>query len=141
MCIRDSLYLEAGWKIAKERPLFGVGTGDVKQAFREYYEEVHSPLNEKWRRRAHNQFLTFMIALGVVGLAVCLAALVAPLFVTGRQRSFLALGFFILMLLSMLNEDTLETSAGVGFVAFFYALFVFGPEYPWLRRKQPDPHG
>jgi len=139
--VQRYLYLDAGWKIAKEKPLFGVGTGDVKQAFREYYEEVHSPLNEKWRRRAHNQFLTFMIALGVAGLAVCLAALVAPLFITRRQHSFLALGFFILMLLSMLNEDTLETSAGVGFVAFFYSLFVFGPAYPWLRRKHPDPHG
>jgi len=139
--VQRYLYLEAGWKIAREKPLFGVGTGDVKQAFREYYEEVHSPLNEKWRRRAHNQYLTFMIGLGVVGLVVCLFALVAPLFVNGRQRSFLAAGFMILILLSMLNEDTLETSAGVAFVAFFYAIFVFGPRYPWLRPKNPDSDG
>jgi hypothetical protein len=39
------------------------------------------------------------------------------------------------MLLSMLNEDTLETTVGAVFVAFFLSLFIFGPEYPWLRRK------
>jgi len=133
--VQRFLYLDAGWKIAKENLVFGVGSGDVKKAFRDYYEETQSPLNHKWRRRAHNQFLTFLISFGIVGLVICLTALVAPLFIAGRQRSFLAVGFFILMLLSMLNEDTLETSAGVAFVAFFYSLFVFGPDYPWLRRK------
>ena len=133
--VQRFLYLEAGWKIAKENLVYGVGTGDVKQSFRQYYEKVRSPLETKWRRRAHNQFLTFLVSFGIVGLLVCTTALVAPLFVARRQRSFLAVGFFILMLLSMLNEDTLETSAGAAFVAFFYSIFVFGPDYPWLSRK------
>lgn len=132
--VQRFLYLEAGWNIFKEHPVFGVGNGDVKEAFREYYESTNSPLDEKWRRRAHNQFLTFMIAFGVPGLLICITSLVAPMFMARRHRSFLAVGFFILMLLSMVNEDTLETSVGATFVAFFYALFVFGPDYPWLRR-------
>ena len=92
-------------------------------------------LENKWRRRAHDQFLTFLISFGIPGLLICLFSLIAPLFMKNRQRSFLATVFFILMLLSMLNEDTLETSAGASFVAFFYSLFIFGPDYPWLRRK------
>ncbi|MCK5135647.1 MAG: O-antigen ligase family protein [Bacteroidales bacterium] len=133
--VQRYLYVDAGWKIAREKLFFGVGPGDVKQVFNDYYESIDSPLKEKWRRRAHNQFLTFLIAFGIIGLIICLVALVAPLFLAGRQRSFLAVGFSILMLLSMINEDTLETSAGATFVAFFYTLFVFGPDYPWLRRK------
>jgi len=133
--VQRFLYLDAGWKIAREHLAFGVGNGDVKQAFSDYYESCDSPLKEKWRRRAHNQYLTFLISFGIPGMIICLAALVAPLFVAGRQRSFLAMGFLILVLLSMLNEDTLETAAGVSFVAFFYTLFVFGPEYTWLKRK------
>ena len=133
--VQRFLYLEAGWKIFKKNPVFGVGNGDVKATFRDYYESTNSPLGEKWRRRAHNQFLTFLISFGIPGFIICLVALVAPLFLAGRQRSFLAVGFFILMMLSMLNEDTLETSAGASFVAFFYALFVFGPDTPWLKRK------
>jgi MFS family permease len=133
--VQRLLYLEAGWKIARENLLKGVGNGDVKEAFREYYETTNSPLADKWRRRAHNQLLTFLISFGIPGFLICLFSLTAPLFMARRQRSFLAVGFFILMLLSMLNEDTLETSAGASFVAFFYALFVFGPDTPWLRRR------
>lgn len=133
--VQRFLYLDAGWKIARENLFFGVGNGDVKQVFNDYYESIDSPLHEKWRRRAHNQFLTFIISFGITGLIICLVAMIAPLFLAGRHRSFLAVGFFILMLLSMINEDTLETSAGATFVAFFFTLFVFGPDYPWLRRK------
>ena len=67
--------------------------------------------------------------MGSRGLVICLVALVAPLFLAKRQRSFMAVGFLILLLLSMLNEDTLETATGATFVAFFYALFIFGPDY------------
>ena len=133
--VQRFLYLDAGWKIARENLLIGVGNGDVKEAFREYYDNTNSPLENKWRRRAHNQFLTFLISFGIPGLLICMISLIAPLFLRFRQRSFLAVVFFILILLSMLNEDTLETSVGASFVAFFYALFVFGPDYPWLRRK------
>ncbi|MEN8202184.1 MAG: O-antigen ligase family protein [Bacteroidota bacterium] len=133
--VQRFLYLDAGWKIAREHLLFGVGNGDVKVAFRNYYESTDSPLYEKWRRRAHNQFLTFLISFGIPGLLISIFALVAPVFLAGRGRSFLAMGFMILFLLSMLNEDTLETACGAAFVAFFYSLFVFGPDFPWLHRR------
>jgi len=133
--VQRFLYLDAGWKIARENFLFGVGNGDVQIAFEEYYDSVNSPLDPKWRRRAHNQFLTFLISFGIPGLVICLVAMIAPLFFAGRYRSFLAAGFTILMLLSMMNEDTLETAAGASFVAFFYSLFLFGPDFPWLKNR------
>lgn len=133
--VQRYLYLEAGWNIFRQHPWLGVGNGDVNQAFDEYYERVDSPLDEKSRRRAHNQLLTFMISFGIPGFLICMYALIAPLFLAKRHRSFFATGFLILMFLSMLNEDTLETSAGAGFVAIFYSLFVLGPDYPWLKRK------
>lgn len=134
--VQRYLYLDAGWKIAREHLLFGVGNGDVKEAFNEFYTSTNSPLDEKWRGRAHNQFLTFLISFGIPGMIICLIALVLPVFITNRQHSFMAVGFLILMLLSMLNEDTLETAIGASFVAFFYTLFVFGPETNWLSRKR-----
>ena len=133
--VQRYLYLDAGWKIAREHLWFGVGNGDVGSEFEQYYEAVDSPLEERWRRRAHNQFLTFLISFGIPGLIVCLLALIAPPFLAGRQRSFLAMGFLILILLSMLSEDTLETATGAAFVAYFYALFMFGPDFPWMRHK------
>ena len=133
--VQRYLYLDAGWKIARQNLWFGVGNGDVDRAFKQYYETTDSPLKEKRRRRAHNQYLTFMISFGIPGMILCLAALVAPLFLARRERSFLATGFMILLLISMLNEDTLETSTGAVFTAFFLSIFIFGPDFPWLRRK------
>ena len=139
--VQRYLYLDAGWKIAREHLLFGVGNGDVKQAFQEYYDSTNSPLKETRRRRAHNQYLTFMISFGIPGMLLCLFSLVAPLFLANRYRSFMATGFMILLLISMLNEDMLETATGAVFTAFFYSLFIFGPDYPWLKRKLFSRHG
>ncbi len=139
--VQRYLYLDAGWKIAQKNLLFGVGNGDVRSAFKNHYESIQSPLREKWRRRAHNQFLTFLISFGIPGLLICLVALVAPLFLAGKRRSFLAVGFLILILVSMLNEDTLETACGAVFVAYFYTLFLFGPEFPWLCDKTSKEDG
>jgi len=133
--VQRYLYLQAGWSIARNHLLIGVGNGDVKQEFKNYYNSVDSPLEEEYRVRAHNQFLTFLISFGVPGFLIFLLALVAPLYLAGRQRSFFAAGFLVLLMLSMLSEDTLETATGAGFSAFFYALFVFGPNFPWLRSR------
>jgi hypothetical protein len=139
--VQRYIYLKAGWEIARDKLWLGVGNGDVKSAFNEYYDAVNSPLDDQWRRRAHNQFLTFLISFGIPGLLICLLALLAPPVLAGRQHSFLAVGFLILILVSMISEDTLETSAGVAFVAYFYALFVFGPDHPWLGSKADKDHG
>ena len=139
--VQRYLYLEAGRKIAHEHLWFGVGNGDVWKEFEEYYEAVQSPLSERWRRRAHNQYLTLLISFGIPGLIICLLALIAPPFLARRQHSFLAMGFIILMLVSMLSEDTLETARGASFVAYFYALFIFGPDFPWLRNKAIKDNG
>jgi len=122
--IQRVLYLKAGAKIASENLLLGVGTGDVPSAFRQYYEDTNSPLREKWRRRAHNQYLTFIITFGIPGFLLMLYFLVRPAIISGNYRYFLPSVFLFTMALSMLNEDTLETSAGVTPFALFYVLLV-----------------
>ena len=139
--VQRYLYLKAGKNIAQDHLWIGVGNGDVDTEFQAYYASVDSPLSEKWRRRAHNQFLTFLISFGIPGFIICMLALIAPPFLAGRKQSFLAIGFLILVLVSMLSGDTLETARGASFVAFFYALFIFGPDFPWLKGKSPKEHG
>ncbi|MCK4880708.1 MAG: O-antigen ligase family protein [Bacteroidales bacterium] len=133
--VQRYLFLEAGWNIARGKLLYGTGPGDMHKEFARYYESVDSPLEARWRGLAHNQYLTFLISLGIPGLLICLFALVAPLFLARRQKSFLAMGFLILILLSMFSMDTLERAFGAEFFAFFYSLFLFGPDFPWMRRK------
>lgn len=129
--IQRYFYMRAGYSIAKENPLFGVGTGDVRQAFQDYYDQVDSPLRPERRRKAHNQYLTYMVAFGIIGGLICIVAVILPVFRKRRWGSYMTTILFFIICLSMLNEDTVETTSGVVMIALFYGLFVFGPDWKW----------
>ncbi len=116
-------FWRAAWHIITEKPIFGVGTGDVKSAMNTAYNDIDSELYEPFRLRAHNQYLTFWVAFGLPGILLLLASIFLPLGVPVPERGFLFTSFCMLTALSYLTEDTLETQAGVTFVAFFAALF------------------
>ena len=131
-------YLKAASHIIRNNLPAGVGTGDVQQAFDRYYNEHQPRLSHKYRRRAHNQFVTFFVTFGLVGFLVSVAALFVPVFLEQRWHDFLFVVFFLTGLLSMLNEDTLETQTGVSFFMFFYALLLFGRH---RQKKESSPPG
>ncbi|MBI2966529.1 MAG: O-antigen ligase family protein [Bacteroidetes bacterium] len=117
------------WKAATgiilENPLLGVGTGDVPAAYQEQYEKLSSPLPEKFRLRAHNQFLAMGVSFGITGLTWFILTLLYPLFYKKKYSVFPYLAFFIIVFISLLSEDTLESQAGISFYVFFNCLFLF----------------
>ncbi len=126
-------YLKTGMLIYKDHPAIGVGTGDVNASFLKKYAEINSPITEKWRLRAHNQYLTFALTFGTIGFLWFLFSLLFPLWIDRKQLNYFYLIYLLIAAFSMLNEDTLESQAGVTFYAFFNALF-------WFNRfpKQPS---
>ncbi len=121
-------YLKAGWAIFLENFWFGVGVGDVKDSFDSYYQKVNSKLIPEKRLRAHNQFLTSLISFGIVGFLIVIVSIFYPILIFGTKKkiNLLFLIFFMISILSMLSEDTLETQAGATFFALFYSLFSWG---------------
>lgn len=118
-------FTRASLHLIGQHPWLGVGTGDVPQAFSQAYDEIHSPLKEEFRFRAHNQYLAIAVAFGLVGLAFFLFVLFYPWFASRKNHTYLYLVFFCIMLFSMFPEDTLETQAGATLFAFFMALLLF----------------
>lgn len=118
-------FTRASFHIIGQHPWFGVGTGDVPQAFAQTYDEIHSPLKEEFRFRAHNQYLAIAVAFGLVGLAFFVFVLLYPWFASKRNHTYLYMVFLTIMLLSMFPEDTLETQAGATLFAFFVSLLLF----------------
>jgi 5S rRNA maturation endonuclease (ribonuclease M5) len=116
------------WKhsilLIKKQPIFGVGTGDVKDAFAQELQLVDSALAGT-NMRSHNQYFTFAIAFGIVGLLLILFSIFYPVFALKKFRNSLFLVFFCIVILSMLTEDTLEPQDGATFFAFFYSFFLF----------------
>jgi hypothetical protein len=118
-------YWKAAMGIIHKHPLFGVGTGDIKNAYDQQYAEMNSKLSEQWRLRAHNQYLSIAVAFGICGLLYFLVSLVVPLVGGWKASNSLYISFSIISIISFLTEDTLETQAGVTFFALFTGLFLF----------------
>lgn len=121
-------FTRASFHLIGQHPWLGVGTGDVPQAFNRAYDELKSPLSDEHRFRAHNQYLAIAVAFGLVGLAFFLFVLLYPWCACRKRRTYLYTVFLVIMMLSMLAEDTLETQAGASLFAFFEALLLFA--YP-----------
>ncbi|PLW94944.1 MAG: hypothetical protein C0592_01220 [Marinilabiliales bacterium] len=118
-------YWKAARLIIEENFWTGVGTGDVKAAFAAAYQKMNSLLDDEFRLRAHNQYLTFWVTFGVFGLILFLFSILYPVFIVPQRHNILYIGFIFIFLLSMLNEDTLETQVGLSFYALFNSLFLF----------------
>jgi hypothetical protein len=118
-------FWKTGWHIFKSHWIAGVGTGDVKTAFQKQYRIDNSKLDTLWRLRNHNQYLAIAVAFGLPGLLLFLVSLAYPLLTGGAHRNYLYSVFWLIVCISMITEDTLETQAGVTFFAFFNSIFLF----------------
>ncbi len=118
-------YVKTAWYIIKHHFWLGVGTGNVKKSFDEAYSTLKSPLKPEFRLRAHNQFITFWLTFGIGGFIWFLFSFIYPFIKNKHYPSFIATIYFIITLISYLNEDTLETQAGLTFVIYFYSVFCF----------------
>lgn len=121
------------WKTARaiirENWLTGVGTGDLGRAFTEEYDKTGSLLDKEFRWRSHNQFLSIFATFGVFGFAWFLFSLIYPAIRLGKFHDFYYLSFFIIIIVSMVTEDTLETQAGVTPFAFFTSFYLFAKKF------------
>lgn len=121
------VYTQVGWEIFKQNPLVGVGSGDIRQAYRAEYQNNDRGLEERFQGISHNQFLTIGIVLGTLGLIVFLLMLAYPAWL--YRRDFLYLIFLVTMLVSFLTDNTLERQSGVTLFAFFNSLLIVRREF------------
>ena len=121
-------YTMASLYLIEKHPVFGVGTGDIPNAYQQAYNELDSPLEPQFRHKAHNQYLSITVGLGIVGLLVFLMVLLYPYLSAKRYRTYLYTIFLVILLISMLPEDTIETQAGASWFAFFNSLLIFASE-------------
>jgi len=118
-------YWKTSINIIANNFLLGVGTGDIKNTFEKNYIKSDSKIDLEYRKRGHNQYLTFFATFGLFGIILFLTFLHLPL---RNEIPFRPIYLFIwgILCLSFLTEDTLETQAGVTLFAFFNSLFLVG---------------
>ena len=115
--IRNSSMLErvelwrGAWRVFCDNPLFGVGTGDGVDELHRRLQADGSQIADT-EKHAHNQYLTFLVSFGLVGFLLIAIAFYLAFRKIGLRRTPAYLAIIIILLLSFISEDTLETLAG-----------------------------
>jgi len=115
------LSIRAGMAIAKQHSAVGTGTGDLRSEMQDYFYRVY---DKDTYIMPHNQFISVLAGSGVIGLILFILALIWPLHHWSKYRSqnHLFITLSLIVLISLLVENTFETSIGVAFYLFFTLL-------------------
>ena len=116
------------WKTAinciKKEMLFGHGTGGYKSAIRNEYITTPSNLAIKNQKYPHNQLLTQLINMGIIGFILWFFCLIFPVYQSKIYTNPMFVVFSLLMTVSLLSDDMFERQAGVCIFIFFYTLLI-----------------
>ena len=116
------------WKTAisciKKEMLFGHGTGGYKSAVRSEYISSPFNLSSKNQKYPHNQLLTQLINMGIIGFMLWFFCLIFPIHQSKIYNNPMFVVFSLLMVVSLLSDDMFERQAGVCIFIFFYTLFI-----------------
>jgi len=111
-----------------QSPIIGHGAGSeidlLQQTFfnKKYYSSYLNKLN------AHNQYLSFLLKAGIIGLLAYLATLTFGLQIALKKKDLLFFSFILLVAVVSLSENLLDVDKGIFFYALFFCLFVFSNE-------------
>ncbi len=110
-------------RVIKENPVFGVGTGDIKEALMEKYRENNFSLGLERNYSPHNQYLHTAVILGLTGLALLLAILAYSIVKGAAFKDPVLVLFMIIIVINCLTEDILEVQKGILFFCCFHSLY------------------
>ena len=111
------------WELIRESPVIGHGSGSEVALLKEKYyahKYYNSYVNEL---NAHNQFLSFTITTGIIGLVIFLLVLLAGFITAIRSKDMVYCSFLVIITTVSFSENILDANKGIFFFAFFYSLF------------------
>ena len=115
---------KAALAVAQAHPVMGYGAGAETPVLQEKYfsDKLYSAFINKLN--AHNEYLTFLLTTGIIGLLVYLGTLYYGFDIAFRHKDLLLFTFLMLVITVSLSESMLNAEKGVWFYALFLSLFV-----------------
>lgn len=116
---------EAAIDLIKKSPVIGYGAGSELSILQDKYysKKLYSAFLNKLN--AHNQYLTFLLVTGIIGLLVYTLTLVYGFGISLRQRDIMLFVFILLIATVSLSESLLNAEKGIWFYALFFSFFTF----------------
>jgi O-antigen ligase len=116
---------QAAAALIKQSPIIGHGAGSelglLHEEFytRKYYSSFLNHLN------THNQYLSFWVKSGIIGLLFYLATLWFGFKQALRRKDLLFFSFMLMIAVVSFSENLLDVDKGIIFYAFFFSFFIF----------------
>ena len=123
--LRISLW-ESSFSLIGKHPLFGVGTGDVKDEYSNNYSERLKKITGGKYYNAHNEFIQTTMQLGLIGAVILFLLIFWPLIYhkVYRLNLYYIFFFIIIIIVNFSFESMLNRFNGVIFFSLFYSLLV-----------------
>ncbi|WP_425531654.1 O-antigen ligase family protein [Draconibacterium aestuarii] len=117
-------YTKAAVSIIRSNLWLGVGTGNWKNAYRDFYIKTESKMAPARYGNVHNQYLNYWVKFGIIGLLIILFFILYPVIKSKAYLNQLFFLFLVIMFVGNLGDANFETHTGSNFFMFFYCLFM-----------------
>ena len=114
----------ARWKVAVskylEKPFFGYGTGMETTVLNKAYLENDMDFSHKKKYNAHNQYLNFLLELGMLGLVIFIYFISINVFRSVKTKNHYQFLFLLFIMCISCTENILVRNMGITFFALFF---------------------
>lgn len=111
-------------ELVKKSPLIGYGSGTEVSLLKEMYFEKHLFNSYLHALNVHNQYLSFLLKTGIIGLFIYTLILYAALKKAILARDLVFCSFVIVTAIVSFSENILDINKGIFFFSFFYCFFI-----------------
>jgi hypothetical protein len=115
----------ASRELITENPLLGTGTGYSRQTLSQQYQKDGFTGAFKEELNSLNEYYQVGVTLGIPGLIGLFAGLLIPLYKCIKEKRYIYLMFFLILMINFLTESMLETQGGTMFYGFFNSVLMF----------------
>ncbi|PKP25094.1 MAG: hypothetical protein CVU03_09705 [Bacteroidetes bacterium HGW-Bacteroidetes-2] len=112
-----------------EKPFFGYGVGSEKGLLEKKYLKNNLLYAAQNKYDTHNQYLSYLIESGVLGLVILLFFLSTNIYFAFKAKDIISALFIVSIALIGLVENFFNNNAGITFIAFFGSVFLFSNSY------------
>lgn len=103
--------LKIGWETFRENLWLGTGVAKFRSTIREKYSRLYPDQLET--KLPHNQYLSVIASTGIVGGCITFFGFLLPLFYRRQFTFYPMAALYLIIMTSMLFENTLETTVGL----------------------------
>lgn len=118
------------WKCAldswKKEPFLGVGTGDENAVLMECFKSRNIEEAIRWGYNSHNQYLSTLTQVGILGLISLMALVAYPLLIGFKKQNLMVFSAGLIFMLCIGSETMLSRRFGVLFCAITLSIWFVG---------------